>query len=859
MKKLKLRILLTAAALVTLAGGMVLTPAAHAAQTLLWSDEFNGTSVDTSQWTVYNQADGSDSWYSPTNVTESGGELRIANVQQTSGSIQWGGGGMESKVEFPQYCYLEARLKFSSRGSYDWGTWWTVGESGGSFIWPPEMDICELQGGSAGATNGPGQTYWWNWSGSGNADAGGSTYVDESQWHTYGVYWNSNSSPIFYVDGLMNQAPVGPDEGDQYGAILKFTSSPNSNTRVSGCPLATMEVDYCRVYDSPPAQPAHVSHLALNKPVTASSYKNTGGIPDRAVDGADSSGSVTRWESNWQDPQWLCVDLQAICSINEVILNWQYAAASSYQIQVSSDSWGPWTNCITVTGGTYGWVTNSFPAQTGRYVRLYGTTRTTPYGYSLFDMQVYGTVVNPNPGDPPARPNLALNQPTTVSSYQTNSPYCPGSYAVDGDLSTRWASAWSDPQWIYVDLGKTNPLDTVSIYWEAAAAQAYTVQLANSASGPWTVVYSTTNSTAGLKNIQFPSQNARFVKVNGTARTTTYGYSIYELQVYGGGATNTGGGTAPPAPTNLTASAVSSSQINLSWSASSGATSYNVKRATVSGGPYATIATGVTATSYSDTGLSASTTYYYVVSAVNSAGESPNSSEKSATTLVAIPPAPTGLTATAVSSSQINLSWSASTGATSYNVKQATVSGGPYTTIASGVTATNYSNTGLTPSTTYYYVVSAVNTSGESPNSSEKSATTSSGGGVVLLSQGRPVTVSSFQAGNAPTNGNDGNFSTRWAAANGTYPQWWRVDLGAIHSLQSVSNYWYNSGSRHYQYQIQVSNDDTNYMTVVNKTNNVTNGNTSDAFSATNRYVRIYVTGASAGYASFYECQVFGQ
>ena len=743
-----------------------------------------------------------------------------------------------------------------------------------------------------------------------------------------------------------------------------------------------MEVDYCRVYDTPPAQPAHVSHLALNKPVTASSYKNTGGIPDRAVDGADSSGSVTRWESNWEDPTWIRVDLQAICSINKVILNWQYAAAASYQIQVSSDSWGPWTNCISVTGGTYGWVTNSFSAQTGRYVRLYGTARTTPYGYSLFDMQVYGTVVNPNPGDPPARPNLALNQPTTVSSYQTNSPYCPGSYAVDGDLSTRWATAWSDPQWIYVDLGKTNPVDTVSIYWEAGAAKAYTVQLANSASGPWTVVYSTTNSSAGLKNIEFPSQNARFVKVNGTARTTAYGYSIYELQVYGGGATNVG--TVPPAPTGLTATAVSSSQINLSWSASSGATSYNVKRATVSGGPYTTIATGVTATSYSDTGLSASTTYYYVVSAVNSAGESPNSSQASATTSVAIPPAPTGLTATAVSSNQINLSWSASSGATSYNVKRATVSGGPYTTIATGVTATSYNNTGLAASTTYYYVVSAVNSSGESPNSSQASATTLSGGtappaptglsatavatnqinltwtassgatsynvkratvsggpyttiatgvtatsynntglsanttyyyvvsavntygesanssqasattlsggtappaptglsatavatnqinltwtassgatsynvkrsttsggpyttiatgvtatsysntglsanttyyyvvsavntygesanssqasattpqgggGDVLLSQGKPVTASSSQSGNPATNGNDGSLSTRWAASSGSYPQWWRVDLGANHALHTVVIDWLNAAS----------------------------------------------------------------
>jgi len=864
MKKITFRILLTAAAMVTLAGGMVLTPKAHAAQTLLWSDEFNGTSVDTSQWTVYNQADGSDSWYSPTNVTESGGELRIANVQQTSGSIHWGGGGMESKVQFPQYCYLESRVKFSSRGSYDWGTWWTVGESGGSFIWPPEMDICELQGGSAGATNGPAQTYWWNWSGSGNADAGGSTYVDESQWHTYGLYWNSNSSPVFYVDGLMNQAPVGPDEGDQYASILKFTSSPNSYTRVSGCPLATMEADYCRVYDSPPAQPAHVSHLALNKPVTASSYKNTGGIPDRAVDGADSSGSVTRWESNWEDPTWIRVDLQAICSVNKVMLNWQYAAGQNYKIQVATNSWGPWTDCISVTGNaTYGWITHTFTAQTGRYVRLYGTTRTTPYGYSLFDMQVYGTVVNPNPGNPPARPNLALNQPTTVSSYQTNSPSCPGSYAVDGNLSTRWATAWSDPQWIYVDLGKTNPVDTVSIYWEAGAAQAYTVQLANSASGPWTVVYSTTNSSAGLKNIEFPSQNARFVKVNGTARTTAYGYSIYELQVYGGGATNVG--TVPPAPTGLTATAVSSSQINLSWSASSGATSYNVKRATVSGGPYTTVATGVTATSYSDTGLAASTAYYYVISAVNASGESPNSTEKSATTQSggSAPPAPTNLTATAVSSNQINLTWSASSGATSYNVKRATVSGGPYTTIATGVAATSYNNTGLTASTTYYYVVSAVNASGESANSTEKIATTLPVGGTdVLLSQGKPATASSFQSGYPVSNGNDGSLSTRWSASSSSYPQWWRVDLGASHNLHTVVVDWLNPTSRAYNYTIDVSADGTNYTTIVTATNRVSGkiyGNTTNSISVTDRYVRVTVTGASGGNASFYECQVMGQ
>src|SRR5579864_1248052 len=136
--------------------------------------------------------------------------------------------------------------------------------------------------------------------------------------------------------------------------------------------------------------------------------------------------------------------------------------------------------------------------------------------------------------------------------------------------------------------------------------------------------------------------------------------------------------TAPAVPTNLTATAANG-QVALSWSASSGATSYNVKRSTTSGGPYTTIASPTT-TSYTDTGVTNGTTYYYVVSAVNTAGQSGNSSQVSATPQVAVPAAPTNLVATA-GNRQVALSWSASSGATSYNVKRSTTSGGPYTTI----------------------------------------------------------------------------------------------------------------------------------------------------------------------------------
>jgi hypothetical protein len=166
--------------------------------------------------------------------------------------------------------------------------------------------------------------------------------------------------------------------------------------------------------------------------------------------------------------------------------------------------------------------------------------------------------------------------------------------------------------------------------------------------------------------------------------------------------------------------------VALSWNSSSGATSYSVKRSLTSGGTYASVATGVTGTAYTNTGLTNGVTYYFVVSAVNLGGESSNSSQASATP-VAPPSAPTGLSATA-GNAQVALSWNSASGATSYNVKRSLSSGGTYASVATGVTATAYTNTGLTNGTTYYFVVSAVNAGGESSNSSQASATPTAGG-----------------------------------------------------------------------------------------------------------------------------------
>src|SRR5207245_3951459 len=152
-----------------------------------------------------------------------------------------------------------------------------------------------------------------------------------------------------------------------------------------------------------------------------------------------------------------------------------------------------------------------------------------------------------------------------------------------------------------------------------------------------------------------------------------------------------------------------------------------------SGGAFSTIVsnTATTSTTYSDTGLASATQYTYRVSAINSAGTSSPSNTGSATTstpppLPTLPGSPTGLTATTVSSSQIDLSWTAPSGTISGYAIERSTSGGTFSTIVSNTatTSTTYSDTGLASATQYTYRVSAINSAGTSSPSNTGSATT---------------------------------------------------------------------------------------------------------------------------------------
>jgi len=169
----------------------------------------------------------------------------------------------------------------------------------------------------------------------------------------------------------------------------------------------------------------------------------------------------------------------------------------------------------------------------------------------------------------------------------------------------------------------------------------------------------------------------------------------------------------PLAPASLTATAANG-KVDLTWPAAANATSYTVRRATTDGGPYAFLANVIT-TNYTDTALSNGVPYYYVVSALNPAGESDPSPQAAVTPLFF---KPTGLTVTPVSATQCLLVWTGLTNAASYNVKRSPTSGGPYTTVASGIVATQFTDT--TPAgMKFYYVVSALVGTAETPDSEE--------------------------------------------------------------------------------------------------------------------------------------------
>jgi beta-galactosidase len=322
---------------------------------------------------------------------------------------------------------------------------------------------------------------------------------------TLSYQWSKNGAAIAGANAASYTTP--PAAATDNGAQLTVAVSNAGGSVISSAATLTVTTT------------GGSSLLSQGKPATASSSESVF-VPGSAVDG----DLGTRWASAFTNSEWIVVDLGATATISRVVLSWEAAFATGYQIQTAASAAGPWTTIFSTTTGD-GAIDDLTVSGTGRFVRMNGTQRAlTAFGYSLWELQVFGTPSGTTSS------LLSQNKPATASSAET---VFVAASAVDGDPGTRWASAFTNSEWLAVDLGATSTIRRVVLTWEAAFATGYQLQTAASAAGPWTTIFSTTTGDGGTDDLTV-SGTGRFVRMNGTQRALTgFGYSLWELQVFG--------------------------------------------------------------------------------------------------------------------------------------------------------------------------------------------------------------------------------------------------------------------------------------------------------------------------------------
>jgi fibronectin type 3 domain-containing protein len=361
-------------------------------------------------------------------------------------------------------------------------------------------------------------------------------------------------------------------------------------------------------------------------------------------------------------------NLAGIAGNNQASLSWAASTgATSYTVKRSDTAGGPYT-VVSSTGTTTSFTDTSVVNGSTYY---YVVTASNAVGESAASNEI---AVTPN------APAVSPAAPTNLTGNASNN-----------QASLSWTAS----------SGTTN----------------YIVKRSNTAGGPYAVIGSTGTVTS------FTDTNV----VNGL----TYYYVVTASNAVGESAASNEAAVVipnspvslPAAPTNLVGNA-GNNQVSLSWTASTGAASYTVKRSGTAGGPYTVVGSAVTATSFTDTTVVNGSTYYYVVTASNANGESAKSNEAAVSVNSESPqlPYPTNLTA-AAGNQQVSLTWTAAKGASGYIVKRSTAINGAYTQIALMVTGTSYTDTTVSNGTTYYYTVSAIIGTSESNNSNSAFAT----------------------------------------------------------------------------------------------------------------------------------------
>lgn len=364
-----------------------------------------------------------------------------------------------------------------------------------------------------------------------NLDTAGMSGVHPVTQERVGVIPDANESIAADVDTdffgrpfAQGQMPAGPFADAKSGANT-FVLWPPQGQNVP----------------TPPAPPADVPvNLALNaNAVAVASYEDSNLTADKAIDGNGSS----RWSSDHSNDNnaWIYVDLGDVYHVSKVVLSWEAAYAREYKIQTSDDGQS-WDDAAHITNGGGGMESIAVRKDT-RYVRMQGIAPSTPYGYSIYEFEVYGTPIAPDNSV-----NVALNRAPSAYTASTQSNDGSGEVnsqpdkdrsafrAFDGNPGTRWGSHGGNDNWLQVDLGKEYTIDKVVLMWESAYASKYKIQVSDDGNA-WTDVAAHEDASITgdhTDEIELsPPVNGRFVRMQGVEAATQWGLSLYEFEVYG--------------------------------------------------------------------------------------------------------------------------------------------------------------------------------------------------------------------------------------------------------------------------------------------------------------------------------------
>lgn len=224
--------------------------------------------------------------------------------------------------------------------------------------------------------------------------------------------------------------------------------------------------------------------------------------------------SITTPAANQEFNQGTTVNLQVAVSDAA----W-FTAGNSYSYKLDNGTAVKMTNATAVSLGAPALGTHTVTATLYNAAgTMVGTTATSSF-------------VVKTSGSTPPTPSPAKLTPlaATASSFQGANTAAAG---IDGNTTTRWESATTDPQYLQLDMGKSIYFTQVVLNWEAAYGKAYTIDVSENGTD-WTNAYTTTNGIGGIENITLDGQRGRYIRMRGTVRATTYGYSLFEFDAYG--------------------------------------------------------------------------------------------------------------------------------------------------------------------------------------------------------------------------------------------------------------------------------------------------------------------------------------